>query len=174
AQASTLIGEPVTSLPPHRVATAGGRAVEVAPVVVEARDLRTSADEGYDAALQPRDRDRAAAEQQVREMASRLEPERLGFSAEADRGAPIVGDDGMVESGNGRIMAIRQAYAEGGDAAQRYRDWLATQGVDVARYQEPVLVRQRVTELSPEERQGFAVAANRPATLALSAPERAL
>lgn len=171
---ASLIGEPVAGIPSHRVATAAGEAVDVTPIVVEARDLRTSADAGYDASLQPRDRDRAASQQQVREITARLDPERLGFSAEADRGAPIVGDDGMVESGNGRVMAIRQAYAEGGTAANGYRAWLADQGVDVGRYQEPVLVRQRTTPLDQGQRQAFAIAANRPATLALSAPERAM
>jgi cytochrome c2 len=175
-EAAALRGEPISTMAPHRVATADGKSIDVTPIVTEARDLKTSADEGYDPSLQPRDRDRdrAAAQQQVRTIAGSLDPERLGLSAEADRGAPIIGPDGMVESGNGRVMAIRQAYAEGDEAAQRYRDWLATQGVDVARYDEPVLVRQRTTALAPEERQAFAIAANRPATLALSAPERAL
>jgi ddrB-like ParB superfamily domain len=77
-------------------------------MVVEASDLITSQDHGYDSRLQPRERDRAAAQAQVRNIASNLDPERLGYSAEADRGAPIVGSDGMVESGNGRVLALRK------------------------------------------------------------------
>lgn len=166
--------EIVTAMPAHRVATAEGRSIEVRPVVIEAADLKTSADAGYDAALQPRNRDRAASQAQIRDIATRLDPERLGVSAEADRGAPIVGPDGMVESGNGRVMAIREVYAQGGEAAQRYRDWLTGQGVDLTKYREPILVRERMTPLGPQERQKFTVEANQAATLAMSAPERAM
>jgi hypothetical protein len=158
----------------HRVSTPSGQSVEVKPVVVEARDLITSGDEGYDAALQPRDRDRAASQAQIRDIAANLDPERLGFSAEADRGAPIVGPDNMVESGNGRVMAIRQAYAQGGEAAKRYRDWIASQGIDVSGFENPVLIRQRVTDLTPDERKAFTVGTNQAATLTFSASERAL
>ncbi|WP_375460019.1 LPD38 domain-containing protein [uncultured Enterovirga sp.] len=169
-----LLGQPIPRMPEHRVATADGGSVDVRPVVVEARDLLTSADSGYDGALQPRQRDRAASQEQIRNIATGLEPERLGFSAEADRGAPIVGSDGMVESGNGRVEAIRRAYEQNGEAAQRYREWLADKGVDVSGYDAPVLVRERVTPMTPEERQAFTVSANRSSTLAMSAPERAL
>jgi ddrB-like ParB superfamily domain len=161
-------------MPVHRVAVADGTSIEVAPRVIEASDLKASSDKGYDTALQPRERDRAASQAQILEIAGNLDPERLGMSAEADRGAPIVGADAMVESGNGRLMAIRRAYQEGGEAAQRYREWLSRQGVDLSNFREPVLVRQRLTELTPEQRQAFTVAANQSASLAMSAPERAL
>jgi hypothetical protein len=118
-------------MPAHRVATAGGQSVEVTPIVVEARDLVASTDRGYDPALQPRQRDRAASQQQVREIASRLDPERLGVSSEADRGAPIIGDDGMVESGNGRVMAIRAAYRENAESHMLWR-WIALLVIGVA------------------------------------------
>lgn len=159
---------------PHSVSVAGGGSVDVVPKVVEASSLKTSADAGYDASLQPRDRSRAASSGQVNDIAKNLNPERLGRSAEADRGAPIVGPDGMVESGNGRIAAVRQAYQENGPAAAKYRDWLASQGVDVSKYREPVLIRERATQMTPEQRQAFTVGANQGATLAMSAPERAL
>lgn len=169
-----LQGQPVTGIQPHRVTSADGRSVEVRPIVVEASSLITSQDHGYDRALQPRQRTRAASQQQVRDIATNLDPERLGYSSEADRGAPIVGPDSMVESGNGRVLALRSVYERGGDQAQAYRDWVAKQGVDVSGFREPVLVRERTTELSPEERRDFTVASNQAATLAMSAPERAL
>jgi len=158
----------------QRVTTANGTAVDVKPMVVEAADLLTSSDAGYDKALQPRNRERAASQGQIRDIATRLDPNRLGSSSEADRGAPIVGPDNMVESGNGRVMAIREAYRQNGQAAQRYRDWIASQGIDVTKYKEPVLVRQRVTEMTPEQRKAFTVEANQSATLAMSASERAM
>lgn len=169
-----LIGEAAPKIAPHKVATPDGRSIDVTPIVVEAGSLRASADEGYDAALQPRDRDRAASQAQIREMATALDPERLGYSAEADRGAPIVGSDGMVESGNGRVMAIRRAYDQGGETAATYRAWVASQGVDVAGFREPVLVRQNMTPMTTQERQQFTVAANQASTLSMSAGERAM
>lgn len=158
----------------HTVTAANGTKVEVRPEVVEGASLITSADQGYDKSLQPRDRSRAASDQQIREIAGNLQPERLGVSSEADRGAPIVGADNMVESGNGRVAAIRKAYQQGGEAAQRYRDYLTGQGYDISGYKNPVLVQRRVTEMTPDERQAFAVAANQPATMSMSASERAL
>lgn len=168
-----LLGDAVPGMAPHRVATANGASIDVAPIVVEARDLRTSADDGYDPTLQPRNRDRAASQAQIAQIAGNLDPARLGVSAEADRGAPIVGGDGQVESGNGRLLAIRQAYAARGPQAAAYRKMIADAGVDVRGFDEPVLVRQRRTELTDDERRGFTLAANQQATLTFSAPERA-
>lgn len=168
-----LLGIEPPKLAAHSVATASGAKIDVAPVVVEASTLRASSDAGYDVAIQPRDRTRAASDAQIRDIAANLDPERLGASAEADRGSPIVGPDAMVESGNGRVSAIRAAYAQGGEAAERYRGWLSSLGVDVAGMKEPVLVRQRLTDMTPEQRQRFAIEANQSATLSMSAPERA-
>jgi N12 class adenine-specific DNA methylase len=172
--AAALIGARVKSMPEHKVVAADGKSVRVVPVVTEASKLIASSDPGYDKDIQPRERDRAAAQAQVREIATRLDPERLGYSAEADRGAPIVGPDGMVESGNGRVAALRALYRTKSPNAEHYRAWLAVQGVDLSKYKEPVLVRQRVTELDAAGRRGFAIAANQAATLSMSAPERAL
>lgn len=169
-----LVGIDAPNMPVHRVSTSAGDRIELKPIVVEAASLRASNDPAYPAELQPRDRDRAASQAQITEIASRLDPERLGISSEADRGAPIVGDDGVVESGNGRILAIRRAYEQGGPQAQAYRDFVAAQGVDVSGFREPVLVRQRLTELDPVARRDFTTNANVAATLAFSAPERAL
>lgn len=169
-----LQGADVPALPVHRVATAAGDSIELKPLVVEASALRSSSDAGYPMDLQPRDRGRQASQAQIAEIAARLDPERLGLSTKADRGAPIVGDDGVVESGNGRVLAIRRAYETGGEQAQAYRDFIARQGVDVSGFREPVLVRQRLTELDPVARRDFAYNANISATLSLSAPERAL
>lgn len=165
---------PRTALEPHSVATASGGSVDLVPKVVEASAIKTSADPGYIADLQPRNRMRAASDLQIQDMAKNITPNRLGVSTEADRGAPITGPDQMVESGNGRVLALRQAYAENGAQAAKYRDWLASQGVDVSKYREPVLVRERATPMSHEERKAFTVAANQSSTLSLSGAERAL
>lgn len=167
------VGKPVPNIPPHRVTTADGMSVDVMPVVVEAGSLLTSQDSGYNPALQPRQRSRAASQAQVRDIATNLDPERLGYSAEADRGAPIVGPDGMVESGNGRILALRSVYGQNGEAANAYRNWLTRQGINLSGFQNPVLVRQRITPMADDQRQAFTVSANQAATLSMSAPERA-
>lgn len=161
-------------LAPHDVAVANGSGVRVTPRVVEAGDVLTSADKGYPAVLQPRNRDRAASQQQVNDIAKGLDPKRLGASSEADRGAPIIGPDGVVESGNGRIMALRKVYTEGGEKASAYRQWLADQGVDVSKFKNPVLVRERSTPMSQAEREAFAIGANQSSTLSMSAAEKAL
>jgi hypothetical protein len=90
---------------------------------------------------QPRDRGRAASETQVSRIAGQLQPERLGASSSVGEGAPIIGADGVVESGNGRVLGIRRAYAQGGDSAQKYRAYLESQGFDTGGMKEPVLVR---------------------------------
>ena len=162
------------SLAPHSVAVPGGGSVDVAPKVVEASSLLTSADKGYDKGLQPRNRARAASDAQIADISGNLNPSRLGASSEADRGAPIVGADNMVESGNGRVLAIRKAYQDGGQSAESYREWLKAQGVDVSKYKEPVLVRERTTPMTKAEREAFTVGANRSSTLSLSASEKAL
>lgn len=161
-------------LEPHSVSTASGGSVDLVPKVVEARAVKTSADPGYDQSLQPRNRARAASDLQVQDMAKNITPQRLGVSTEADRGAPIIGPDGMTESGNGRVLALREAYAANGPQAAKYRAWLESQGVDVSAYREPILVRERATPMNPQERQAFTVAANQSSTLSLSGAERAL
>jgi hypothetical protein len=174
ARAAVTVDAPGGVLAPHSVAVSGGGSVSVVPKVVDAGAIKTSADPGYDPALQPRNRARAASDAQINDISRNLNPERLGLSSEADRGAPIVGPDGMVESGNGRVLAVRKAYEEGGPAADRYRAWLQSQGADTAGMKSPVLVRERATPMSAAERKAFTVAANQSSTLSLSAPERAL
>jgi hypothetical protein len=161
------------------VFTPSGRKIGVAYRVVDASELKASnnpdmsPNKDYPQELQPRDRSRAASETQVAKIASGLQPERLGPSTSASEGAPIIGPDHVVESGNGRVLGIRRAYAQNGDAAQNYRDYLQRQGFDTTGMKEPVLVRQRTTELNPEERARFTQESNAGAGLSLSPSERA-
>lgn len=158
----------------QRVATATGRNIDVAPRLIEARDLITSDQRGYPQELQPRARgDRKALDAQVTDIAKNLAPERLGVSAEADRGAPITGEGNVVESGNGRVMALRQVYKDAGEKADAYRRFLEAQGYDLTGYSQPVMVRERVTPMTMDERRAFALEANQAATAELSPVERA-
>jgi len=162
----------------EQVLTAAGRRIEVRHKLVEAVDLLTSENPNYPAGLQPRDRKgRASSEAQVADIAMRLNPEQLGAAPEADRGAPIVGPDNAVESGNGRVMALRQVYegryANSPEKAAAYRAHLESLGYDVKGMKAPVLVRERTSALSPTERQQFAIEANSTSVGSLSPVERA-
>ena len=149
---------------PREVLTPAGRRVEVAPEIVEAADLIASHDEGgtvnpdFPEEVQPRDRSRKASQAQINEMAANLEPDLLMPTAQSSEGAPIIGDDNVVESGNARTLAIAKAYRDGG--AEGYRGALEKQGYDVAGMDMPVLVQRRTKEMTPEERAEFAREAN--------------
>jgi hypothetical protein len=136
----------------------------------------------YPAALQPRLRDRAVSRQQIDEIARTLDPRRLLVdSGELDRGPLIVGPDNFVESGNGRALALRLARTEYPDRYASYVQELQQRLPDyglpadaIQGIRDPVLVRERVTPLSDAARASFAVEANQPSVLGLSATEQAL
>ena len=155
------------------VFTPSGRRVETEFKVVDGNSLTHSGQSNFPAGLQPRDRSRAASELQVNRMAKDLQPERLGASSSASDGAPIIGPDGVVESGNGRVQAISRANQEGGQSAAAYRQYLESQGFKTDGMKNPVLVRVRKTPLSDAERVRFAQEANAPSTLGMSAGEQA-
>ena len=151
--------------------------------LAEADQLVTSHDEGlrqnpaYPQQLQPRERSRAASEAQIARMAQRLQPERLAHSADAATGAPIVGADGLVESGNARSIALKRVYAGQGPQAAAYKDFLQAHAAEfgltpeqVAGMQKPVLVRVRDT---PVNRAEFARQANAPTVAMMSPAEQA-
>lgn len=150
--------------------TAGdGMTVDVAYQVVDLAKLKRASGE-----LQPRDRTRAASDEQIAELAARLDPARLMPSPEADRGAPIVGGDDVIESGNGRVMALERAYDQHPDRASAYRQQIETAGFDIpADVDRPVLIARRTSELSDADRQGFVRAANQSQIARMSATERA-
>jgi len=163
--------------------TPQGLRVEMRPEVVELDSLVASHDDtgnvnpAYPHAegLQVRDRANAASQAQITEMASRLEPERLGPSPEAATGAPIVNGDNIVESGNGRTMALRRVYGDPvlTDQAAAYRAFLRARGHDVEGMKAPVLIGRRVTDLPPDQVKAFTDGANERTTLGLNAGEQA-
>ena len=161
------------------VVTPRGRRVPVNYEVVDAGQLVTSHTDdlaqnpAFPQELQPRDRTRAASAEQIANIAANLEPELLGRSANAADGAPIVGPDNIVESGNARVLALRRAYQTGPVNSQRYRDFLSAQGFDVGEMAAPVLVRRRTGELTPAERAEFAREANERTTLDVAPAETA-
>lgn len=163
---------------PGRVYDADGNSVGVRYEVVDADSLITSnrddlsINPDFPQELQPRDRSRAMSQDQISGIAANLQPERLGFSSDASTGAPVVGPDGLVESGNGRVLALRRAYQQGGVPSENYLNYLRSQNFDVEGIRNPVLVARRVTDL--EDRVAFVTAANRSTAMRLGAAEQAL
>lgn len=124
--------------------------------------------------LQPRDRTRASSDEQVAEIAARLDPARLMPSPEADRGAPIVGPDNTIESGNGRVMALERAYQQHPDRIDAYRRQITAAGYEVPDgIAQPVLIARRTSDLDDAGRQAFVRAANTSQVARMSATERA-
>lgn len=165
------------------VVTERGRRVEVVYALVEAAALVTSHDTAlkvnphYPGALQPRDRARVASLDQIARIAQGLQPELLMATAKASDGAPIIGADLIVESGNARCIALKRAYEMDMQSAKDYRWYLGDNcepyGFEMSHVlalDSPVLVRVRITEL---DRVAFATEANEQSVAAMSASEQA-
>lgn len=141
--------------------------------LIASNDLAYGVNPLYPGELQPRDRTREASRQQIERMADDLKPELLGESPKLSDGAPIIGMDNVVESGNGRTLAIAKAYEAG--RAEEYRAFLeqyaAERGIDIDGINKPVLVRTRLTDT---DRTQFAKLANESDVAQYSATERAV
>lgn len=171
---------------PEEVVTPKGIKAQTQFKVVESNDLVTSIDinfrdnPAYNQELQPRDRDKVASMNQIMRIYNKLDPEQLAESRGADTGAPIVGPDNMVESGNGRAVAIQKLYHDTHANAEKYKTWLSENAErfgltkeDVSKMKNPILVRENTTTMTPEERIAFSIDANTPTTLVMSAGEKA-
>ena len=164
-----------------RVRTIAGTEVDVRYRVVDAGELITSTTEtgapnpAFPQEFQPRQRDRESSFSQIDRIANNIDPELLAEDRLASAGAPVIGPDMMVESGNGRAMALRQAYARG--KAEGYRKWLSDNltrfGLspkDIEGVANPVLVRERTSDV---DRLAFVVEANESNIAAMSPVEHA-
>ena len=161
--------------------TERGNSIDTNYAVIDAADLVTSHDNAlnlnpnYPHKLQPRDRTRDASEAQISRIENSINPELLAESPKVSDGSPIIGSDGVVESGNARTIALRRAYETG--KAEHYREWLKKNadrfGIDaekLAGVKNPVLVRLRNSNVDRAE---FARQANESAVTALSLTELA-
>ncbi len=132
----------------------------------------------YPQELQPRLRERAATRLQVERMAANLDPDALLVDYHSiDRGAPIIGPDRIVESGNGRIMALLYASKNFPGQYERYvqalKEVAPKYGLDpltADRMKIPILVRERLTKAN---RKQFVEEANASTTIESSAIEKA-
>lgn len=157
---------------------AGQYALMDADALTTSHDVILREDPRYPKELQPRDRTRAASEIQVSGIVSRLDPARLGVSADSANGAPIVGADGLVESGNARTIALKRIYQANGQKAEDYKAFLRANAAQFGLTPEavdgmgrPVLVRVRQT---PVNRAEFARQANVTTVQRMSPSEQAL
>jgi hypothetical protein len=182
AQLSTAFGKVAPGVKTS-FSTEAGVKVEGQYALAEAADLQTSHDANlrpnpaYPAELQPRDRTRAASETQIAGIVGKLDPARLGVSADAATGAPIIGADGLVESGNARTIALKRVYSAEGQKAQDYKAYLRDNAAQfgltaeqIDGMQAPVLVRVRTT---PVNRAEFARQANQSTVQRMSPSEQA-
>ena len=136
-----------------QVAVGDDSRIDVDYEVVDYRSLiRASGD------LQPRDRTRINSDAWVADTAARLDPAKLMPSPTADRGTPIVGPDNVIESGNGRSMAIARAYERHPDRAEAYRGAIEAAGYTIPDgVDQPVLIARRTTDLSPDARRRLVI-----------------
>lgn len=131
-----------------QVSVGDGMRIDVDYEIVDASEIFRASGE-----YQPRDRSRIASDAWISDTAARLDPAQLMPSPTADRGAPIVGPDGMIESGNGRYGAIVRAYERHPDRAAQYRREIESAGFSVPEGMDrPVLVARRKTDLSHDDR----------------------
>ena len=133
---------------------------------------------GYPGWLQPRMRDRADSAAQVDRIARQLDPEELiSRTTNLDSGPIIVGPDGLVESGNGRYLAIQRAAEAHPDRYKGYVDYLRENmeafgltADDLEGVNNPILVRERITKV---DRTAFAKEANEARSMRMGAVETA-
>ncbi|MFN3354209.1 MAG: hypothetical protein ACK4Z5_11425, partial [Brevundimonas sp.] len=147
--------------------------------VVELDDLVTSHSDdltentAYPRQLQPRDRSRPGSQAENYELERDLNPGLLMRDRVASGGAAIVSPDGLVESGNGRIVALRRSANTGTPAWTRYLGELQRQNIDTSGFRRPVLVRMRTEAMRGPERARLAEKLNARQTDAYSPIEQA-
>jgi hypothetical protein len=130
----------------------------------------------YPAELQPRDRTRAASQAQIQSIVSDFVPGAfVDEFMTINRGAPIIGDDLAVESGNGRVLALMTLREVAPDKYEEYREAVLARardlGIDdgaILKMTNPVLVRRRISDV---DRVAFAREANQDAVLSQSVVE---
>lgn len=151
-----------------QVTTPAGTRIDVAYEVVDASSLIPASGD-----LQPRDRSRAASDEQIAEIAARLDPARLMPSPETDRGAPLVGPDGVIESGNGRVRSILRAAEMHPDRYEAYRAAIAEVAPIPEGVETPVLIARRTTELDDAARVRLVQESNTSSIARMSGSEQA-
>lgn len=152
--------------------------------LVEADDLTTShtiqghINKAYPQEIQPRERERLSSQMQMANIMNDIKPALMTNTGMAAHGTPIVGKDGAVESGNGRTIALIEAYKR--DKANHYKEHLVKHAEkyglnpeDAEKMKNPVLVRVRNDDDPNTDRAEFAKEANDTGNLGSSPAEQA-
>lgn len=116
--------------------------------------------DNYPSERQPRNRQRAALQNQVIAMSNSLRPADLGASRNLNNGAPVVTADNVVLNGNGRTIAVQMAFAN--DKGNEYHQYLIDHAdefglsrEDVLKMENPMLVRVVTDELTDADIDGI-------------------
>lgn len=154
---------------PAEAQTADGQKIPVQYAVVDQESLVVSHDTAmnenpdFPQEFQPRDRSRKASIERLGRLENIYSPEFYGATPAAWDGAPIVGPDMVVESGNGRLLLNRRGV-EGATPKQQenraaYQEWLAKNiqsfGIspnEMEGMKDPILVRVRTNEIDDTAR----------------------
>ena len=147
--------------------------------------------------LQPRDRDRKESEINSIDRATekKFNAKRLMDSPTTGDGAPIIGRDGTIMSGNGRVLTLNKVYNDEAIPLQKYRAELEnfltdkiSKDLDVSRsdprvkedvnrilstYEKPVLVRRLSDDLDMDTLVKFTDLSNRGEQAQMSITESA-
>lgn len=110
----------------------------------------------YPSAMQPRNRQRVAMQEQITSMSNNLRPADLAESRNLNQGAPVIKSDGAVLNGNGRTIAIQRAWLN--DKADKYKQYLLDNAeklginpADIEDIEHPILVRVVQDKLSKDD-----------------------
>lgn len=149
--------------------------------IVDASEVKTSDDAGYNQELQNRMRGLSrTSTEQIIQIASNPLVEQLAGSNRSDVGSPIINRQGEVIVGNGRTTALRMMYAGANAAVQeRYRNFVAAMAKEyglesqLAGKAQPLLVR-RVRKYEGISEEQFAIESNTSGLLAETPAEQAL
>lgn len=164
-------------LPNGNVIPVAWQVVDLDQLIVSHDPYTLQPNPAFPQELQPRDRSRKSYNDQIGRLVATFRPEAVMWSATASDGAPIIGQDGVVESGNGRTMALSRIYLSNRypDKADEYRRtvraWAKELGVTMPRTDRPVLVRVRVGNVDRAE---FARLANVSTMQQMAAGEQAV
>ena len=158
-----------------------GLKVGVQYAIVDLGDLVTSHDwEGrenpeYPQEKQIRERGGEGARMTLNKHFNEFEPEVLNKAVQATTGPPIVDGNGVVESGNGRVLLLRKVDTEAGKKSDSYQSMLqeVAPDVDLSKFDSPALVRIRTEEVTDEFLIRFIEDSNKSDATDLSAPEGA-
>lgn len=143
--------------------------------LITSHDIQGNINNNYPQNLQPRDRQRDASYEQIRSIAANLNPSRLMASSNVTDGAPIIGNDNVVESGNGRVIALNLAMQNYIQNMSDYQNYLnkhkSEYGFDDRDIKlGDILVRRRTSEVNRED---FVRKANESTISTLNATEQA-